>query len=144
MTNPAMFQTPVGAGGAPVQTGGPTASEAEIRAAGAMKIDINDDFQKEQIYQAASDFFTDQSIYLICNEAKATQTPMDVFEVNYSDVNVSKNTWTVGNVDTNYFNQFKEPPLFLETVMDVKSNIVYNHGMLALSMFIASEELLPK
>ena len=42
MTNPAMFQTPVGAGGAPVQTGGPTASEAEIRAAGAMKIDINE------------------------------------------------------------------------------------------------------
>ena len=109
-----------------------------------MKIDINDDFQKEQIYQAANDFFTDQSIYLVCNEAKATQTSMNVFEVNYHDVNVSKNTWTVGNMDANYFNEFKEPPLFLEDVMDVKSNIVYNHGMLALSMFIASEELLPK
>ena len=109
-----------------------------------MKIDINDDFQKEQIYKAANDFFTDQSIYLVCNEAKATHTSMNVFEVNYPDVNVSKNTWTVGNMDKNYFNEFKEPPLFLEDVMDVKSNIVYNHGMLALSMFIASEELLPK
>lgn len=109
-----------------------------------MEIDINDDFQKEQIYQAANDFFTDQSIYLVCNEANATQTSMNVFEINYPDVNVSKNTWTVESMDTNYFNQFKEPPLFLETVMDVKSNIVYNHGMLALSMFIASEELLPK
>ena len=109
-----------------------------------MKIDIKDDFQKEQMYQAASDFFTDQSIYLVCNEAKATQTSMNVFEVNYLDVNVSKNEWKVGNMEKNYFNEFKEPPLFLEDVMDVKSNIVYNHGMLALSMFIASEELLPK
>ena len=109
-----------------------------------MKIDINDDFQKEQIYQAANDFFTDQSIYLVCNEAKATHTSMNVFEVNYPDVNVSKNEWMVGNMEENYFNKFKEPPLFLEDVMDVKSNIVYNHGMLALSMFIASEELLPK
>ena len=109
-----------------------------------MKIDINDDFQKEQIYKAANDFFTDQSLYLVCNEAKATETSMNVFEVNYPDVNISKNTWTVGNMDANYFNEFKKPPLFLETVMDVKSNIVYNHGMLALSMFIASEELLPK
>ena len=109
-----------------------------------IKIDIKDDFQKEQIYQAASDFFTDQSIYLVCNEAKATQTSMNVFEVNYLDVNVSKNEWKVDNMEENYFNKFKEPPLFLEDVMDVKSNIVYNHGMLALSMFIASEELLPK
>jgi hypothetical protein len=110
----------------------------------AMKIDINDDFQKEQIYQAATTFFTDQSIYLVCNEAKATHTSMNVFEVNYLDVNVSKNEWSVSNMDENYFNKFKEPPLFLEDVMDVKSHIVYNHGMLALSMFIASEELLPK
>jgi hypothetical protein len=110
----------------------------------AIKIDIKDDFQKEQIYQAASDFFTDQSVYLVCNEAKATQTSMNVFEINYPDVNVSKNEWKVGNMEKNYFNEFKEPPLFLEDVMDVKSNIVYNHGMLALSMFIASEELLPK
>jgi hypothetical protein len=110
----------------------------------AMKIDIKDDFQKEQIYQATSDFFTDQSIYLVCNEAKATQTSMNVFEVNYLDVNASKNEWTVVTMEENYFNKFKEPPLFLEDVMDVKSNIVYNHGMLALSMFIASEELLPK
>jgi hypothetical protein len=69
---------------------------------------------------------------------------MNVFEVNYLDVNVSKNEWKVDNMEENYFNKFKEPPLFLEDVMDVKSNIVYNHGMLALSMFIASEELLPK
>jgi len=110
----------------------------------AMKIDIKDDFQKEQIYQAATTFFTDQSIYLVCNEANATQTPMNVFEVNYPDVNVSKNTWTLDVLEENYFNKFKEPLLDLETVMDVKSNIVYNHGMLALSMFIASEELLPK
>lgn len=109
-----------------------------------MKIDIKDDFQKEQIYQAATTFFTDQSIYLVCNEAKATHTSMNVFEVNYLDVNVSKNEWKVDNMEENYFNKFKEPPLFLEDVMDVKSNIVYNHGMLALSMFIASEELLPK
>ena len=109
-----------------------------------MKIEIKDDFQKEQMYQAATDFFTDQCIYLVCNEAKATQTSMNVFEVNYLDVNVSKNEWKVNNMEKNYFNEFKEPPLFLEDVMDVKSNIVYNHGMLALSMFIASEELLPK
>lgn len=107
-----------------------------------IKIEINDDFQKEQIYQAASEFFTDQAIYLVCNEATAAETPMNMYEVDYSTVSVSKNTWVHTETD-NYF-KFKKPTLFLETVMDVKTNIVYNHGMLALSMFIASEELLPK
>ena len=110
-----------------------------------MKLEeINDDFEKDQIFEAAKQFFTDSSIYLVCNEAKATQTPMNVFDVNYRDVNVSKNTWVLDEMKENHFNQFKEPVLFLETVMDVKPNIVYNHGMLALSMFMASEELLPK
>ncbi len=109
-----------------------------------IKLDINADFQKEQTYEAAGDFFTDQAIYLVCNEAKSTQTPMNVFEVDYSNVNVSKNTWVLDELEKHYFNKYKKPPLYLETVMDIKSNIVYNHGMLALSMFIASEELLPK
>ena len=108
------------------------------------EIEIERDDLKEMFHKAVDDFFTDQAIYLVCNEAASTQTPMNVFEVDYEDVNVSKNTWTLDVLEMNYFNKYKEPSMDLETAMDVKSNIVYNHGMLALSMFIASEELLPK
>jgi hypothetical protein len=105
---------------------------------------IASDIDKEKFDNALSDFFTDQAIYLVCNETKSTQTPMNVIEIDYSTVNATKNVWAPNELKKNYFNTYKTPPLYLETVMDVKSNVVYNHGMLALSMFIASEELLPK
>ena len=102
------------------------------------------DAHKMDFDNAVHDFFKEQAIYLVCNEAVSTQTPMNVSEVDYPSVNVSKNTWELNELKDHYFNEVRKPELFLETVMDVKSNIVYNHGMLALSMFIASEELLPK
>jgi hypothetical protein len=106
-----------------------------------MEFDKNID--KEKFDNAVHDVFTDQAIYLVCNEAMSTQTPMNVYDVDYSTVHVSKNTW-VATEHTGYFKDYKKPELMLETVMDVNPNIVFNHGMLALSMFIASEELLPK
>lgn len=92
--------------------------------------------------EAVKEVFTDQGIYLVCNQANAAETPMNVFDVNYPDVNISKDTWTPTKLD-NYFKADKNPPLFLETVMDVKSDIIFNDGMLAVKTFIASKDLLP-
>lgn len=108
------------------------------------EMEFDKDAHKMDFDNAVHDFFEEQAIYLVCNEAASTQTPMNVAEVDYQSVNVSKNTWELNELKDHYFNEVRKPELFLEDVMDVKSNIVYNHGMLALSMFIASEELLPK
>ena len=102
-----------------------------------------DPFQKEAIKKELTDYFVDSAIYLVCNEAGATETPMNVFEIDYNGVNVSKDTCEIRGLEDNHFNKFKEPALFLETLVALKPE-PYNHGMLALSMFLRSEQLLPK
>jgi hypothetical protein len=108
------------------------------------QMEFDKDAHRLDFEHAVGDFFEDQAIYLVCNEATSTQTPMNVAKVDYQGVNVSKDTWVLDELTDHYFNEVRNPPLFLETVMDVNPNIIFNHGMLALSMFIASEELLPK
>lgn len=101
------------------------------------------DTQKIEFDNGLAEVFTDDAIYLVCNTAISTQTPMDIYDVDYSTVNVSKDTCVFTDRE-GYFKIHKSPPMMLETVMKVNPNILFNHGMLALCMFIASEELLPK
>jgi len=105
-----------------------------------MEFDSTDD--KEKFDDAVQEVFTDDAVYLVCNTAISTQTQMDVYDIDYSTVNVSKDT-CVFTEREGYFKN-RKPEMTLETVMKVNPNILFNHGMLALCMFIASEELLPK
>jgi hypothetical protein len=106
------------------------------------EMEFDDTDIKEKFDNAIQQIFTDDAIYLVCNTASSTQTPMNIYDIDYSTVNVSKDTW-VATEQTGYFKD-KKPEMMLETAMKVNPNIIFNHGMLALSMFIASEELLPK
>ena len=110
-----------------------------------MTLTIKNDRQKDAIHSDAMTFFNvPDAFYLVCNTAKADVTPMKVFEIDYTHVNVSKNKCTIDHMTSNPFNKFKEPPLFLENVMNVQKMIIYNHSMLALSMFLLSKQLLPQ
>ena len=107
------------------------------------EMEFDTDPQKKDFDDAVAKVFTDDVIYLVCNTAISTQTPMVVYDIDYSTVYVTKDEWVVTEQE-GYFKENKKPEMMLETVMNVNPNIIFNHGMLALSMFIASEELLPK
>jgi hypothetical protein len=104
--------------------------------------DIHNDQQKEDIFNSINQFINDKDIYLVCNESKSVQTPMNVYEIDVNEVNVISKVCPINLLNDHYFNTHKEPILTLEQIMDVQSTIVYNHGMLALSMFMESEHLL--
>jgi hypothetical protein len=76
------------------------------------------------------------SIYLVCNESGATEPPTNVFEIDYNQVNVSKDRCTISelkDIDKD----------ILDKIASLQPES-YNHGMLALSIFLRSEQLLPK
>jgi hypothetical protein len=44
----------------------------------------------------------------------------------------------------NYFNQHKTPELYLENLVNLTPYVIFNDAELALSIFIAFKELMPK
>jgi len=76
------------------------------------------------------------SIYLVCNESGATETPTNMFQIDYAQVNVSKDRCDISSI-TDIDQDILEKLAALQPES-------YNHGMLALSMFLRSEQLLPK
>ena len=81
-----------------------------------------------------TEFVTDNDLYI--GYMDSDTIPMNLFEVDSSTVDVTKQmsfTASTANKDVT-----------LESVMTVNKDIIYHQGMLALSMFMASKELLPK
>lgn len=111
-----------------------------------MKIENTGDFPRQQIYDATLDFFNEDDLYIVCTSADASREniPVKVYEIDDESVDVSKRSVSINELKEQYFNQYPNPEIHLERVMDVNSDIIYQHGMLALSMFMASKELLPK
>jgi hypothetical protein len=104
------------------------------------------DYPKEKIYEATQKFFTKDSVYLVCTDSDSVHhhIPMNLFEIDDMYVDVVKNAMTINEVKDNYFNKYKKPAIYLETVMKIETDTTYPYAMLALSMFMASRELLPK
>ena len=111
-----------------------------------MKVEDIGDFPKDKIYEAASEFFTETSVYLVCTSSDAIyhDIPMKVYEIDDMMVDVAKRAMNINELKDNYFNKYQKPSIFLENVMKLETDMMYPHGMLALSMFMASKELLPK
>jgi hypothetical protein len=76
------------------------------------------------------------SIYLVCNESSATELPTNMFQIDYIQVNVSKDRCDIVPI-TDIDNDILEKLAALQPES-------YNHGMLALSIFLRSKQLLPK
>jgi len=104
--------------------------------------DIKNDQQKEDIYKEITNFIEENAVYITCTEFQSESTPMRVYEIDYSSVHVTTKECVIQPLDDHYFNTHHEPILTLEQIMDVQSTIVFNQGMLALSMFMESEHLL--
>jgi hypothetical protein len=109
-----------------------------------MTLEESGDFPKEQIFDATKEFFTPNDVYLVCTDSTRQNIPMNLFEIDDMRVDVVKNSMNISEIKDNYFNKYKQPAIYLENVMKIETDTVYPHGMLALSMFMASRELLPK
>jgi hypothetical protein len=69
---------------------------------------------------------------------------MKLFEIDDNTVDVSKKQSLVP-ISDNFFNKNpKQADLHLEKIMKISPETLYHHGMLALSIFMASKELLSK
>ena len=102
----------------------------------------------ENTNNAVKDFYKEGNIYMVCTNSKniSEQLPINVYDIDYSKVDISKNTSKIENLPENYFNKNKDAlsDIYLEKLLDIKPYVVYNDAELALSIFIAFKELMPQ
>ena len=102
----------------------------------------------EDTNNAVKDFYKEGNIYMVCTNSKniTEQLPINVYDIDYSKVDISINTSKIDNIPENYFNKNKDAlsDIYLEGLLDIKPYVVYNDAELALSIFIAFKELMPQ
>lgn len=96
---------------------------------------------------AVNEFFTPNELYITCTSSKngtQLEIPMNLYEIDYSKVNIEDDALTIITPD-NYFNTNKQdPPLFLENMVTLSDRVIFNDAELALSIFVAFKQLMPK
>jgi hypothetical protein len=100
----------------------------------------------ETVFNAINDFFTNDNIYILCTKSDNSKEniPMNVYEIDFSNIDVSELSMKIDNIPDNYFNKNKVPELYLEKLVTLMPYVVFNDAELALSIFIAFKELMPK
>ena len=86
---------------------------------------------------------------MICSKLDniSENIPINVYDIDFSNVDVSNNNINIEKLLDNYFNKNIETlkgEISLESLLDIKPYVVYNDAELALSIFIAFNELMPK
>lgn len=104
---------------------------------------------KEDTNNAVKDFYKEGYIYIVCTKSEniTENIPINVYDIDYNTVDISGNSINIDNIPDNYFNKNKnilEGELYLENLVDITPYAVYNDAELALSIFIAFKELMPK
>ena len=99
---------------------------------------------KEDTNTAIKDFYNENNIYI--TYAESEKIPINVYDIDYSKVDVNNNTNKIDNLPNNYFNKNKDnlTDLYFDALLDITQYTVYNDAELALSIFIAFKELMPK
>ena len=102
----------------------------------------------EDTNNAVKDFYKEGNIYMVCTNSKnvTERLPINVYDIDYSKVDININTNKIDNLPENYFNKNKDAlsDIYLEKLLDIKPYVVYNDAELALSIFIAFKELMPQ
>jgi hypothetical protein len=105
------------------------------------------------IFRELKTYFTPNNLYIIFTkpENASEDIPMNLFDINFDDVNVEENSLKIDNLDNNMFNKVvkiadsnNENRLFLDKLVNLKEYVTFNDAELALSIFIAFKELAPK
>jgi len=93
---------------------------------------------------AVKEFYTNDNIYMVYTDSKHIyeNIPINVYDIDYSTIDDTTNI-KIENLTNNYFNINKDST-FLEKILDITKYAAYNNTELALSIFIALKELMPK
>jgi hypothetical protein len=99
----------------------------------------------EQTFNAVNEFFTKDNIYILCTKSDNIKDniPMNLYEIDFSKIDISQTGMEIQTPE-NYFNKNKEPAMYLEKLVTITPYVVFNDAELALSIFIAFKELMPK
>ena len=100
----------------------------------------------EQVFNVVTELFTTNDIYIVCTKSENAKEdiPMNVYEVDYTTVDVGETGIQINNVPDNYFNKNKEPVLYMDKLVTLMPYVVFNDAELALSTFISFKDLMPK
>lgn len=106
---------------------------------------MNKPERTEEVFNAINDFFTKDNIYIVCTKSDNSKEniPMNLYEIDFSTIDISQIGMEIKTPD-NYFNKNKEPAMYLENLVSIIEYVVFNDAELALSIFIAFKELMPK
>jgi hypothetical protein len=101
----------------------------------------------EDVFNAVSDFFKPTDLYIICTKSENVieNIPMNMYEINFEDVDVGEKGLKIDNIPSNYFNKLenKKSDLYFENLMTLSPYVIFNDAELALSIFAAFKELMP-
>lgn len=103
----------------------------------------------ESINNVVKKFFDTNNIYILLSKSDNIniETPLNVYsDIDYNTIDVSKKTIDQPTLLDNYFKNKSKPddPVYFKNLVDTSEYVVYNDAELALSIFIALEELMPK
>ena len=102
----------------------------------------------DEIYNGVTDFFTENNIYIVYTNSEniSEDIPINLYDIDYSGINVT-NKIIISKPSDNYLVKNKkliEGEIYFENLVKIKPYSVYNDAELALSIFIALKELMPK
>jgi hypothetical protein len=100
----------------------------------------------EEVFNVVTELFTPNDIYIVCTKSENVKEdiPMNVYEVDYTTVDVGESGIQINNIPDNYFNKNKEPVLYMDKLVTLMPYVVFNDAELALSTFISFQNLMPK
>ncbi len=100
----------------------------------------------EQVFNATTELFTPNDVYIVCTKSENVKEdiPMNVYEIDYTTVDVGESGVQINNIPNNYFNKNKDPVLYMDKLVTLMPYVVFNDAELALSTFISFKDLMPK
>lgn len=101
----------------------------------------------EDVFNAVSEYFKPTDLYIVCTKSENVREniPMNLYEINFDNIDVGEKGIKIDNLPNNYFNKLenKNNDLYLENLMTLSPYVVFNDAELALSIFAAFKELMP-
>ena len=100
----------------------------------------------EEVFESVLNFFTPNDLYIVCTKSENIREniPINLYEIDFDSVDIEEKGLKIDNLPNNYFNKNKPDDLYLEDIITLSPYVVFNDAELALSIFIAFKELMPK